>query len=309
MTKARFSLILPDYAVLFASELNRALLPEPLRQTLKKARFRSDSRGYYQHLIDSFSEQPSADIDLPVARLRGGSTFSLCADPGYLHPDRDRLLLFYRELDLTLEEARSIAQRIQSLLDEFNARLQVQSPDAWLLELDTSPEVTFTPMEGLNGLPVTDFLPRGKEAQSWIRLWNEIQMLLFDCPENQAREAAGKVPVNCLWFWGKGDFPSWRRWPHVSGKDRVLKNLAAESDSDYHADVTKFAELNAKQAVHVLAFDTDVDWEPQLTDLADNWLLPAVGALKKWQLREIEVIVPEWGIYRLTPFSSWRFWV
>lgn len=308
MAKARLSLVLPDYAALFANELNRTLLPEPLQRLLKKARFQADKRGYYQHLLALLGEQSPAG-DLPIARLRGGSEHSLCADPCYLHPDRDQLLLFYRDLDLSLDEAKAIRQRVQPLLDDFGASLKVQSPQQWLLELESLPEVRFTPKEGLNGLPVTGFLPRGKEAQSWIRLWNEIQMLLFDCPENQAREKAGKVPINSLWFWGKGALPTWQYWPHISGEDNMLTNLAAESGSVYQSGVTAFDDVKAKQALHVMAFDTGQGWEQQLNELTQNWLLPASLALKKWRLSELEIIVPEWGVYRLTSFSSWRFWL
>ncbi|MFX8910711.1 hypothetical protein ABTN03_18850, partial [Acinetobacter baumannii] len=34
------------------------------------------------------------------------------------------------------------------------------------------------------------------------RVINEAQMLLFDAPENQARDARGAAPVNGLWLWG-----------------------------------------------------------------------------------------------------------
>jgi hypothetical protein len=308
MAKQRFSLVLPDFADLFANELNRALLPEALLGLLKKARFESNQAGYYQQLITLFSPHFSQADDLPVAQLRGGSEQSLCADPCYLHPDRDQLLLFYRDLDLTLDEARAIACRIQPLLDDFHARLEVVSADEWLLEMDVLPEVMFTPREGLNSLPVSRYLPRGKSASDWIRLGNEIQMLLFDCPENQQREEAGKVPINNLWFWGKGALPALRAWPLVSGDETVLQRLSAKSGSAYQREIQGFADVNAAKALHVQRLERDADWESQLQTLTEHWLLPAVSALKTWRLRRLEIIVPEWGCYHLSPLSSWYFW-
>ncbi|MTI63979.1 hypothetical protein [Methylophaga sp.] len=308
MAKARLSLVLPDYAIFFANELNRGLVPESVNRCLKKARFHADDSPYYRRLLSLFAEQKLKGTDLPIARLRGGSQNSLCADPCYLHPDRDQLLLFYRDLDLSIDEAEAIASRVQPLLNEFDARLTVLEADKWLLECNELPLVDLAAKEGLHGRPVSGYMPSGEGAQDWIRLWNEIQMLLFDCPENQAREAAGKVPINSLWFWGKGAQPSWRAWPHVSGEAPLLKTLAVETGSDYQSGMSEFEQISARQAVHVLAFDPESDWDQQWQTLAQNWLLPAMRALKYWRLGGLELIIPEWGDYKLTPLSSWRFW-
>lgn len=306
--QSRLTLLLPDSAVLFANELNRASLPEAFNQLLKKARFQADERGVYRHLCDLFSSQPQAGSDIPMARLRGGSASSLCADPCYLHPDRDKLLLFYRDLDVTLDEAQGIAAAVQPLLDDFHASLQVLTPEEWIVEMPTLPDVSFTAKEGLHSLPVTAALPQGHAAADWTRLWNEIQMLLFDNEVNQQREAAGKVPINSLWFWGGADWPHWQSWSHVSGQDRVLAKLAIESGSGFQPDTQHYADIRMLPAVHVTAFDMHREWEPQLAAWLNNWLLPAMTALKTWRLKQLDIIVPEWGSYSLTPLASWRFW-
>lgn len=308
MSKARLSLLLADSAALFANELNRALFPASLKQYIKKARFSADASGYQRHLLQLFCGQAITTPDLPIASLRGGKAQSLCADPCYLHPDRDRLLLFSQGLDLTLDEARGIAELVQPLLAEFNASLHIQSAEQWLLELDSLPEVEFSAMEGLHGLPVSDFLPRGPQSEDWIRLWNEIQMLLFDSDVNQRREAAGKVPVNSLWFWGMGTMPSWRQWPLVSGQEAMLQTLASASESGFEPDINRFDAIHHKPALKVLSIDIEQDMQAQLQQLNDDWLAPAWSALKKWQLRELELIVPDWGVYTLTPWNSWRIW-
>lgn len=308
MSKARLSLLLADSAALFANELNRALFPDSLKKYIKKARFSADASGYQRHLLQLFCGHAITTPDLPIASLRGGKALSLCADPCYLHPDRDRLLLFSQGLDLTLDEARGIAELVQPLLAEFNASLHIQSAEQWLLELDSLPEVEFSAMEGLHGLPVSDFLPRGPQSEDWIRLWNEVQMLLFDSDVNQRREAAGKVPVNSLWFWGMGTIPSWQQWPLVSGQEAILQTLASVSESGFEPDIHRFDAIHHKPALKVLSIDSEQDMQAQLQQLNDDWLAPAWSALKKWQLRELELIVPDWGVYTLTPWNSWRIW-
>lgn len=308
MAKARLSLVLSDFAVFFANELNRGLVPESISRSLNKGRFRRDDSPYYRRLLSLFADSQLDPDDLPIAALRAGSDRNLCADPCYLHADRDQLLLFYRDLDLSLEEAKAFALRIQPLLDDFEARLCVLDAENWLLECQQLPSVTFSAKEGLNGRPVGDYLPRGEGAEDWIRLWNEIQMLLFDCPENQAREAAGKVPINSLWFWGKGAMPACRAWSHVSGNALLLKALTAETQSNYQTGISQFEQITARHALHVLSFDANGDWDAQWQQIAHNWVLPAMRALKQWRLHELELIIPEWGDYRLTPLSSWCFW-
>lgn len=309
MSNPRLTLVLPDYAFLFASELNRSLIPDFLKRLLKKARFEANAAGFSQQLIQLFSAEPLATDTLPMAMLRGGSHTSLCADPCYLYPDRDKLRLLYRDLDLSLEEAESLCQRVQGLFDEYGATLKVHTAEHWLLELEEPTQVSFKALEGLHGQTIAGFLPSGKRANDWIRLWNEVQMVLFDCPENQAREAAGKVPINSLWFWGQGRMPALRPWGQVSGNDRLLSTLAKQSHSSYQQDVSRYQQSDAGDAIHVLAFEQGQDWQSQLDALSQHWLMPAFQALKRWQLRELEVIVPEWGRYRLTPLHCWKFWI
>lgn len=308
MNKASLTLVLPDSAALLANELNRPLLPEQLRRILDKARFLPDQGGYFQHLSRLFTPPAERVTNLPVAQLRGGSQNSLCADPCYLHADRDKLLMFYQDLDISSSEAELLVQRLQPLFDDMGAKLTVQNADQWLLEITDTTKAEFTSPEGLHGRAVTDCLPKGMDAAGWIRLWNEIQMVLFECPENQAREAAGKVPVNSVWFWGEGEMQPWLVWQHVSGKEPILKALAEQSHSSYSSETRRYSDLKQTPAIHVEQIDLAHDWEHQLNLLTERWLEPAYSALSKWQLRELNIIVPEWGHYRLSPFSSWRFW-
>lgn len=307
MTKACLSLVLPDFAVLFANELNHPLLTDSFQALLRKAQFRHDLTGFYQHLLTMFSDHQDSR-DLPMTQLRGGSEQSLCADPCYLHPDRDKLLLFCRDLELSLEEARAYATFLQPLFDDMQANLQVQTPTQWLLNMQQATPTAFCSIEGLHGQPVTDYLPKAEDAENWIKLWNEIQMLLFDCPLNQSREAQGKTPINSLWFWGHASLPeNWQAWQYVSGQDQVLQRLVSLSQSNYFPQA-RFADIKGKKSLHIESFDADEDWQQQLDKLTDNWVKPALSALKKNQLRELNLIVPEWGVYTLTPLSIWRFW-
>ncbi|NYT24272.1 hypothetical protein H0A73_11720 [Alcaligenaceae bacterium] len=74
---------------------------------------------------------------------------------------------------------------------------------------------------------VNDWWTQDAEGRPWRRLVNELQMLWFDHPVNQAREARGLRPVNSLWLYG-GARPSQLGTPDAAGNGeppRVLRGL------------------------------------------------------------------------------------
>jgi len=77
-------------------------------------------------------------------------------------------------------------------------------PDRWYLRLDSLPDISTLPLSQVAGRNVHGLLPGGKDAARWHQLFNEIQMLLFAHPLNEARETRGALPINSLWFWGGG---------------------------------------------------------------------------------------------------------
>lgn len=76
--------------------------------------------------------------------------------------------------------------------------------DVWFLGLDADPSITTIPIDQVVDNDITDYLPKGEGALAWATLQNEIQMLLFSHPVNQAREAQGQLMVNSLWCYGLG---------------------------------------------------------------------------------------------------------
>src|SRR5690606_8095411 len=60
--------------------------------------------------------------------------------------------------------------------------------------------------EALGG-DVFEHLPEGDAGRRWRALLSEAQVILHNHPANAARAAAGKLPVNSLWFWGGGVLP------------------------------------------------------------------------------------------------------
>lgn len=74
--------------------------------------------------------------------------------------------------------------------------------DVWFLGLATNPQISTTPLNQVIGKEVSAYLPTGTGALVWAAFQNELQMLLFTHPVNQAREARGELVINSLWCYG-----------------------------------------------------------------------------------------------------------
>ena len=72
----------------------------------------------------------------------------------------------------------------------------------WRIRADLpSPSKVISPT-ALSGQDVGDWWPTGADWRPWRRLLNELQMVWHEHPVNEAREAAGKPPINGVWLYG-----------------------------------------------------------------------------------------------------------
>ncbi|MEE9330785.1 MAG: hypothetical protein V3U89_01010 [Methylophilaceae bacterium] len=76
--------------------------------------------------------------------------------------------------------------------------------DVWFLGLEVDPKITTTHVDQVVNHDIAPYLPTGEGALAWAALQNEIQMLLFKHPVNEAREAQGLPVMNSLWCYGLG---------------------------------------------------------------------------------------------------------
>ena len=74
----------------------------------------------------------------------------------------------------------------------------------WFLRLQVNPNIqTNAPLAAINK-DISTYLPTGDGAMRWASFSNEVQMLLFEHPINQAREAKGQLAINSIWCYGLG---------------------------------------------------------------------------------------------------------
>ena len=311
MAKNELTIVLPGLARIVGQQLNIGSLPATLSKMINKSRFQADSTGLARLLFNHFSQTLLTDSDLPVGSLMDAEQPLIKADPCYLHPDRDRLLLFADNLDITKQESTALIAEIQPLLEEFNGTLHALDSENWLLALAKMPVLSFTALPEVNGKGVDNNLPQGDEQRSWIRLWNEIQMQLYNAEVNQQRISVGKLPINSVWFWGAGNFIAKENpWIQVQGKHLLLKQLAEQSGIELNQDEdwSTISSNVGKQLWVLDEFDLEADWQRQLQQFDQHSLQGLWQQLKKTNISKVTLQIPEYGQYHLTTFDTWKFW-
>jgi len=228
------------------------------------------------------------------------------ADPVHLHADMGRLVVFPPPtLDLDLVESSAICEWMNGHEHFPGPRLAAVSGTCWLLEVDAQAAQirTFAPSVA-HGQDAALFLPAGEGAARWHACMNEMQMLLNQCPINQAREARGEPVVNSVWFWGAGTLPRHPpgRAPGLSysqlhGNHDLLSGLAecaglrvqalpADGAQWPHDTPVHGAHLLLLEDLQLAACAADVSaWQLALHALDQHWLQPLADGLHRgvWQ--------------------------
>ncbi|MFC4621673.1 phosphoglycerate mutase [Comamonas nitrativorans] len=122
--------------------------------------------------------------------------------PCHLHAGADQVRLDDpAQLQLTLADAQALCAILAPWWAEDGLTLQVLTPLLW--------RVSGAPLAGLRTASLDRVLLR--DASLWLpqtqpfqRLHSEAQMLLYNHPFNDAREARGLPPVNGFWLHGAG---------------------------------------------------------------------------------------------------------
>lgn len=94
----------------------------------------------------------------------------------------------------------------RALLADSPWTLEVVDDRGYLRGAEPMPTALLPP-DRVDAATPDAYRPGSKEAPAAFALSSEIQMYLHDHAFNRAREQAGKMPLNDLWFWGGGEAP------------------------------------------------------------------------------------------------------
>jgi hypothetical protein len=110
-------------------------------------------------------------------------------------------------LRLEAEESHALLQAMAPYFLEDGLSLHFLQADTWLVQGEALRGLATASLERVRGQKVDPWMPRTEAARLVRRLQNEMQMLLYTHPVNDARVARGAPMVNSFWLSGTGDLP------------------------------------------------------------------------------------------------------
>lgn len=280
-------------------------LPADVARALGRADRHTGQGGEREQLRRHFRQVPD---HWPVAALTRqldagdaeGATW-LRADPARVSPDMNgaRMLAYGEALGLDGEDAAQLLPALKPLFGDAGLLLDAPQPTRWYLRLPPDARLpAFAPIGDVLGDDLFAHLPEGDDGRRWRALLTEAQIVLHNHRWNARRIAAGKAPVNSLWFWGGGRLPQsvTTRFRQVKGQDTVLRALARA------AGVSAEGEGGAVDAL------IDLRHLRQLDTLARDALQPLLAALARGELHLLELDFEDGQRFTLRRDQRWRFW-
>ena len=266
----------------------------------KGRRWRTDATSTEAWLCGQFELEKQGDWPIaPYSLLADGGEPGrqhwLRADPVHLALEGGRLALAdSSRFSITQQEAESLAAGLNAHFSSDGLVLFPLRPDRWYLRFEAAPELETTELPAATGKSIDGLLPRGSDAQTWRARLNEAQMLLHGHGVNEAREAAGQLPINSVWLWGGGSLSEavsapfhalWSSDPFAAGLAKAAQ-LAAHDLPDGAAECLR---ASASEGVRLILldplrsaaqYDDAHAWRVALQRLERDWFAPLLDALR-----------------------------
>lgn len=230
----------------------------------------------------------------------------LRADPAYVQPDINgaRLLAYGSTLALTPEECGELLRPLRPLFGDTGFVIDAPTPSRWYLRLPRDARLpTFAGPDEALGADLFEHLPDGPEGRRWRALLSEAQVVLHNHPVNARRVAAGKQPVNSLWFWGASTLPD-----HVT-----TAYTAVFSDDDAmqaFATMARAAAMPLPPRWGTAGGDRvfDLRHVHDLALLQSDWIEPLLRDLRAGDIAIASLAFADGTRFAMRASHRWRFW-
>lgn len=248
---------------------------------------------------------------LPVAALTrqldagdaAGCTW-LRADPGFVRADMATVRLYAcGEMDVSPEECEALLAPLKPLFGDEGFPISAPVPSRWYLCLPPDARLPdFDPPLEVIGDDLFAHMPEGDAGRRWRRLMNEAQVILHNHEVNARRAAAGKLPVNTLWFWGASRLPDHVRSARaqVRSGDVLLRALAQRAGVEPSTD-PEVATLPPAALV-------DLREVRDAALLEEHWIAPLVAQVRRGALDELRLDFGDGHLLRWRAAHRWRVW-
>jgi hypothetical protein len=201
--------------------------------------------------------------------------------PSHWRVGRDHVAMAHPdELALTSEESATFLAAVLPYFEEDGIALEAAGPGRWIARGEVFRNFPTASLDRVSGAVIDPWMPRGGVARPLRRLQQEMQMLLYTHPANDARTARGALPVNSFWVSGAGALPTGHA-AHAPADLRVAEGLRKPA---LHGDWAAWADAWRAIDAECIAALGDAPGT-QLTLCgerhAHTWTAAAGGALQR----------------------------
>jgi hypothetical protein len=234
----------------------------------------------------------------------------LRADPAWVRPDINGARMFDcgESLHPDQDDVDALLPALRPLFGDAGFALDAPTPLRWYLRLaQGSPVPSFAEPDEVVGTDLFEHLPGSGEmdeaaTRRWRALMSDVQVVLHNHPWNGRRVAAGKPPINSLWFWGGGVLPDALSSAHTVAlsDDSLLRALATAARIEISSLPEKLTTADGNMLLDLRSND--------IASLQDQWLEPVVEAMHRRRLAGVLLDCADGIRLRLAPAQRWRFW-
>lgn len=171
--------------------------------------------------------------------------------------------------DFSALESQTLLAAMKPYFEEDGITLHYINPNLWLACGEVFRDLPTASLDRVVGRHVDTWMPRSPAAAPLRRLQNEMQMLLYTHPVNDAREARRVLPVNSFWLSGTGALPAgYVTNPAPSAAPIVAEALReAALNEDWAAWGQAWQTLDATECAALL---DALDHSPKSTNAGDS---------------------------------------
>jgi hypothetical protein len=129
--------------------------------------------------------------------------------PCHWHVATDHIVMKHpADLRLDGEDSQALLAAMQPFFEQDGITLEYHAPTRWLASGELFRGLATASLDRVLGRDIDDWVPRAAAAGPLRRLQQEMQMLLYTLPLNDARVRGGLLPVNSFWASGTGALPA-----------------------------------------------------------------------------------------------------
>lgn len=239
------------------------------------------------------------------------------ADPVHVRLQREQVVLL-PNIEISIDESSTLCASLNAHFEGQGMEFFAPHAGRWYVRLNALPDIETVPLSQASGRNIQDNLPRGSDERHWRKLINEIQMLLFAHPLNEAREVREELPINSVWFWGEGsDAEVKPSCDHASSDEVLVQMLASSAGTPFKAWQPHWRGESGDELLVFTGLRSCLQrgdlaaWREALQDFEVGYTMPLLQALKKGKIARLNLdILGGDHLYRyaLERRDAWAFW-